>query len=195
MAARCSEVHALTFEDLAFEDNYRYAVVSASPDFQSKTKMQNRHLRIPALGSSARGSEEDKLLCPVRALKIYRARTDSFRKDHPEIKRLFMSYMKGFSKDICKNTLLGWIRSLLKFTYQSCPNSTIQLSAARPHEVRALSTSMAWKANLALDEILHAACWTNHNTFTSFYLKDLSLIKGLLHSLGPLVAAQNVVQL
>ena len=193
MAARCSEVHALTFEDLGFGDNYRYAVVSASPEFQPKTKIQNKQVKIPALGSAARGAEEDKLLCPVRALKIYRARTDSSRKEHPEIKRLFISYMKGFSKDICKNTLSGWIRSLIKFTYQKCPFNTIQLSAARPHEVRALSTSMAWKANLALDEILHAACWSNHNTFTAFYLKDLSLIKGQLHSLGPLVAAQNII--
>ena len=169
MAARCSEVHALTFDDLGFEDNYRFAVVSPLPEFRAKTNKELRQVKIPALGPSARGSKEDKLLCPVRALKIYRARTSSLRKSSPGVRCLFISYKKGFSRDICKNTLSGWIRSLIKYTYDKCPHNVIQLSAAKPHEVRAMSASLAWKANLALNDILQAACWTNHSTFTSFY--------------------------
>ena len=195
MAARSSEVHALSFADLGFEDNYKFAVVQPILEFQAKTANKNEFVRIPALGPSVRGSHEDRLLCPVRALKIYRARTASLRKENPNIRRLFMSYMKGFNKDISKNTLSGWIRSLIKFTYSKCPHHIIQLSAAKPHEVRALSSSVAWKANIALKDILQAACWAHHSTFTSFYLKDVSLIKDQLHSLGPLVAAQQVIQL
>ena len=111
------------------------------------------------------------------------------------MRRLFISYMKGFDKDICKNTLSGWIRSLITYTYKKCPHHVIQLVSAKPHEVRALATSLAWKADSCLTDILQAACWSHHSTFTNFYLKDLSVIKGDLHNLGPLVVAQQVVQL
>merc|ERR1711893_318909 len=96
MAARCSEVHALTFDDLAFEDNYKFAVVSPLPEFRAKTHKEHRQVTIPALGPSARGSREDKLLCPVRALKIYRAQTYSLRKSTPGVRHLFISYKRVF---------------------------------------------------------------------------------------------------
>ena len=55
-----------------------------------------------------------------------------------------------------------------------------------------MSASLAWRANTRLQNILSAASWPNHTTFTSFYLKDISIIKDKLHSLGSLVAAQKV---
>ena len=86
MAARASEVHALSFADLAFEDNYKFAVVQPVPEFIAKTSNQNVYVKIPALGPAVRGSPEDRLLCPVRALKIYRARTAPIRKVNPNIR-------------------------------------------------------------------------------------------------------------
>ena len=125
-------------------------------------------------------------------LKIYRTRTNSIRKQNPEMRRLFISYMKGFPKDICK---YAWIRSFIKLAYDKCPHHVIQLSAAKPHEVRAILASLAWSANIGLKDILSAACLSNHTTFTSLYLKDISNIKDVLHLLGPLVVAQKVVSL
>ena len=61
-------------------------------------------------------------------------------------------------------------------------------------QIRAISASLTWKTNLVSDDILRQP-WTNHTTFTSFYLKDLSHIKDQLHSLGPLIAAQSVINL
>ena len=61
--------------------------------------------------------------------------------------------MKRFSKDICKNVFgldLGWIRSLIKLAYDKCLHHLIQLSAAKLHEVGALSASLAWRANIGL---------------------------------------------
>ena len=87
------------------------------------------------------------------------------------------------------NTLVGWIRSLVKFAYEKCPHHIINFLLPKPHEVRAL----AWRADIGPQNILSAACWSNHTTFTSFYLKDISIIKEEIHSLGPLVAAQKVI--
>ena len=106
-------------------------------------------MKIPSLGPLVRGLGEDKMLCLVGTLKIHRARTNSIRKQNPQMRRLFISNMKGFSKDICKNTLAGWIRSLIKLPFEKCPH-LIQLSAAKPPEVRVMSASLAWRANIGL---------------------------------------------
>ena len=37
LAPRLSEVHAISFAELGFEDNYKYAVLSTVPEFQPKT--------------------------------------------------------------------------------------------------------------------------------------------------------------
>ena len=195
MAARSSEVHALSFTDLAFDENYRFVTVQPVPEFIPKTQNQSSYIKIPALGPNARGSHEDRYLCPVRALKAYRARTVQLRKLNPKTRKLFISIKKDFNRDISKNTLSGWIRSLIRYSYEKCPNHVIQLSSAKPHEVRGLAASVAWKVNTPLPEILQAASWAHHNTFTSFYLKDVSVIKEELHALGPFVAAQKVVHL
>ena len=195
MAARASEVHALSCAELAFDEHYRFATVQSVPEFIPKTNNKHPYIKIPALGSSARGSHEDRLLCPVRALKTYRARTAELRKQNPNTRRLFIFMKKNFNKDVTKNTVSGWIRSLIVYTYEKCPHHIIQLSAAKPHEVRALATSVAWRMNHDLADILQAACWSNHTTFTSFYLKDVAVIKGELHALGPFVAAQKVIHL
>ena len=193
MAARASEVHALSFAELAFDEHYRFATVQPVPEFISKTNQQP-YIKIPALGPNARGSREDRYLCPVRALKVYRAKSAELRKLNPQSRKLFISIRKDFNRDIKKNTLSGWIRALIQFSYQKCPQHVIQLSAAKPHEVRALATSVAWKINHCLPDILRAASWAHHNTFTSYYLKDISVMKGELHALGPFVAAQSVIQ-
>ena len=43
------------------------------------------------------------------------------------------------------------------------------------------------------DAILDACYWEFHNTFTNFYLNDLSWHHGQMLKLGPIVSAQNVV--
>ena len=194
-AARSSELNALLAEDIAFGEKHKFAVIRLSPEFQAKTAKQLRHVKIPALDSNARASEQDRLLCPVRALNLYLFRTKAQRVKFPHVKKLFISIKEEHSQDICKSTLAGWIRQLIVFSYQRCPEPTVRLTQAKPHEVRALASSLAWKCNLPLTEILEAACWTNHNTFTAHYLKDLSVIQGQLHRLGPVVVAQNVVHL
>ena len=108
-----------------------------------------------------RGLDEDKMPCPYCALKIYRARTNSIRKQNAQMRRLFISYTKSFSKDVCKNTLASWINYLIKLAYDKCPHHLIQLSAAKPHEVRAMSASLVWRASIGLQDILLAACWLN----------------------------------
>ena len=106
---------------------------------------------------------------------------------------MFVSYKSGHKGDIHKNTISSWIRKLLHFAYSSAPEDVIELSSARTHEVRALASSMAFRGNMDLEEVLKACTWKSANTFTTHYLRDVSTFAEELHSLGPLVAAQSVV--
>lgn len=67
---------------------------------------------IPALsgGKGCSGS----LLCPVRALRIYLRKTKNFRRGR---KRLFISYVKSYDKEICPSTTSRWIVDNVRFAY------------------------------------------------------------------------------
>ena len=117
LAMSSSEVHTLTFAELGFEDNCIFTVSANLPEFHLKTNRQLAFMKILALDSLVKRLNEGRLFCLVCALKIYRARTISTTKKNPQMRRLFISYMKGFSNDICENTSTGWIRFLIKFAW------------------------------------------------------------------------------
>ena len=80
---RSSEVHALSFAELGFKDNYRFAVLATLPGFQPKTNRQQTFMKILAWGPTVSGFDEERLLYPICALKIYRVKTVSTRKNNP----------------------------------------------------------------------------------------------------------------
>ena len=81
MTARASEVHTLSFAVLTFDENYRFATVQL--EFVPKTQNHHTFIKIPTLGSTQRGFDEDRFIYPVRALKAYRARTVQLRIKNP----------------------------------------------------------------------------------------------------------------
>jgi len=86
------------------------------------------------------------------------------------------------------------MKQLIKYCYLNCTEDIIPLSQARPHEIRGMAASLCLTGNIKLEDIMSGCTWKKHTTFTSFYLKDMSMIKEELHSLGPVVAARQVVQ-
>jgi len=69
----------------------------------------------------------------------------------------------------------------------------LSLNNTRTHKVRALAASLAFRGNIDLEEIMQACSWQSHSTFSSFYLRNVSQVQGDLRVLGPIVAAQAVV--
>ena len=51
--------------------------------------------------------------------------------------------------------------------------------------------SKAFYGGVSVDQIVQASHWKAHNTFTNFYLKDLTWSDNKMY-LGPVVAAQQV---
>jgi hypothetical protein len=115
-------------------------------------------------------------MCPVCALKFYVDRTKDpvFRRGR---KRLFVSIVEMFEQDIRLAPVARWIVS------------TIQLA----YSLTTTSPDLRHQASVTLGDMLEAATWSNHSTFSQFYLRDRSVLADGMLSIGPVVTAQHVV--
>ena len=193
---RRSELHAITDVGSGLVGRGQNYNLQLDVRFLAKTERQNRKdvksINIPALPELER---EERSLCPVRALQHYRTRTEAQRKAS-ESKKFFVSYKQGFKGEITTQTISRWITSTVRDAYQATGHNEelLQLHSFRAHEVRALSASVAFDRAVPLHDVLQAAQWRCHNTFTSFYLRDMTMERQGLMALGPIVAAQRIVQ-
>ena len=147
---------------------------------------------IPALSPSLDKSlKEGRSLYPVRALHYYLDKTQEHRQNKGLV---FVSFKKGFSRDISPATLSSWIKQTVILCYQLSDQESLALHQVKAHDVRAFAASRAFHGGVSLDQILSACHWKSHNTFTQFYLKDLAWPDSELHHLGPMVTAQQILQ-
>ena len=194
--SRRGEIHALTRESLKRDEDW--STISFTPDFSfvAKTELVNKgssvlkEVEVKALGTSlGPDMQEDYTLCPVRALRIYMKRSDKFRSESQ--KKLLISVQEGMNKDISKNTISGWLKKAVSVCYEHSSPDTQRLYHVKAHDVRSMSASWAFFRNVSLESIMSACSWKSHNTFTSYYLKDLTRIQGDMLCLGPLVVAKQ----
>ena len=195
---RRSEIHAWTMDGLLCLGDWDQIQLTPSPAFIAKNQLAREGTQtispvvIPALKTTQDDRHTDILLCPVRALSIYLKLTAELRQDKT---LLFISYKQGHSKEILCSTISSWIKNTVKFCYSKAGDKDMDLLVVRAHDVRAFAASKAFYGGVSMDQILQACHWKSHNTFTSFYLKDLSgqNQKDLYYHLGSFVAAQRVL--
>ena len=68
----------------------------------------------------------------------------------------------------------------------------MDLVGVKTHNVRAFVASKAFYGGISMDQIMQACHWKSHNTFTRFYLRDLTgqdQSEGSFH----FIAAQQVM--
>ena len=197
---RRSEVHALLHSRLRTDDNWSKVIIEPSNRFIAKNQLARdgtavlQPIVIPSLSATlGRDLNEDRSLCPVRALRYYLDRTKDLRGNR---ELLFISHRHGHKTEIHKNTISSWLVQTIRHCLQHCTDEAATLCRVKSHDIRALAASWAFKSGVALDDVMKACSWKAHNTFTSFYLKDVSLSnpEGQI-SLGPVVAAQQTLHL
>lgn len=194
---RRSEIHAIIYDGSAVSYDKASFILRLDPTFLAKTErtcaVKERTIVIPCLPREDAG---EQLLCPVRALRLYVSRTKELRQCTGTAK-MFVSYKPGFKGDIGVQSITRWIKKTVQWAYEIAhtDKDVLQLHQIRAHEVRALSASLALLANVSTENILRAASWKSQNTFTSFYLRDLSAEADGLMALGPLVASRKVCKL
>ena len=189
---RRSEIHAW-LHNIRHQSDWSKVSLYPSPSFLSKNQLAKEGpdsvaaVVIPALAPSLdRSLKGDRSLCPVRALRYYLDRTSDLRQNKELV---FVSFKKGFDKDISPATISSWIKQTVILCYELSDQEALTLHQVKAHDVRAFPASKAFQSGISLEQILSACHWKSHNTFTQFYLKDVAWADSGLFHLGPVVAA------
>ena len=195
---RRSEIHAWQHKNIRHQSDWSRVSLYPSPSFLSKNQLAKEGpesvapVVIPALAPTLdRSLKSDRTLCPVRALRYYLDKTSDLRQGKELV---FVSFKKGFDKDISPATISSWIKQTVILCYELSDQQAHTLHQVKAHDVRAFAASKAFQSGVSLEQILSACHWKSHNTFTQFYLKDVAWADSELYHLGPVVAAQQIHQ-
>ena len=191
-AKRLGELHALSYRVSHTRDwgEVSFAFVTS---FVAKTQDPSslaprfEGFTVPAL-PNARKNRNGRLLCPVRAVKVYLDRTAPHR---PRCERLFVTAGRS-KKEISKTTVSFWLRKTISRAYE-LSGTALPVPAPRARETRGIAPSILFRKNFAVDQVLTAGTWRRHTTFTRHYLRDIAHKSLDTFHLGPVVAAQSVV--
>ena len=174
---RRSEIHAWQYRNIRQSDWSKVSLYP-SPSFLSKNQLAKEGpdsvapVVIPALVPTLdRSLKSDRSLCPVRALRYYLDRNSDLRQNKELV---FVSFTKGFDKDISPATISSWIKQTVILCYELSDQEAHTLHQVKAHDVRALAASKAFQSGVSLEQILSACHWKSYNTFTQFYLKDVA---------------------
>ena len=175
---RRSEIHAWQHKNIRHQSDWAKVSLFPSPSFLSKNQLAKEGPQsvapvvIPALAPTLDKSlKSDRSLCPVRALRYYLDRTSDLRQRQELV---FVSFKKGFDKDISPATISSWIKQTVILCYELSDHQAHTLHQVKAHDVRAFAASKAFQSGVSLEQILAACHWKSHNTFTQFYLKDVA---------------------
>ena len=188
-----SEIHALAMdsEHLRFSQKGGSVSVRTPSGFLAKNKLPSKcpsTIHIPNLAKTLTRQNNNRLHCPVRALKCYLDKTKALRKQRI---RLFIP-ISG-DHDITKGSIAKWIAYTIKLAYSKLTKRDLSFLKIKAHELKALSSSWTYFNNIPIQEIEQAAVWSNQTSFAKFYLSDMQKQQENMQFLGPVVAAQNVV--
>ena len=163
---RISTFHALSVESGLIRWEPSGVRFVPKPEFFAKNQKSSSPLVeifLPSI-SSFSSIEEDKVWCPVRALKWYLNSTKSKRTSTS----LFVTTVAPF-KEASKSTISRWLVECIKM---AGPEAIIG-DKLRGHDTRFVSASWALFYEAPMLDIQGAAFWANLNSFIFCYLKDV----------------------
>ncbi len=165
---RLGDLQAFSVDDSCLEFGPADSHVVLRPRPGYVPKVPTMHFRDQVVNLQALPREEADpaiaLLCPVRALRIYVDRTQSFRTSD-QLFVCFGGQQKG--RAVSKQRLAHWIVEAIVLAYQArrlpCP------LGVRAHSTRGVASSWALARGASIADICKAAGWATPNTFARFY--------------------------
>jgi len=163
-ARRCSELYA--FSEKSTIINRAGVTLCFRPVFVAKNESSSYShstLFLPRIESCSSVSD-DRIWCPVRALRYYLAKTSSLRGNNDH---LFLTHAEPHGP-ASKQTIARWIAGLIV-------DSKAMIDDERPHahQVRAISASWAFKRGMSVNDICEAVSWRAPTTFTTAYFRNV----------------------
>ena len=145
---RRSEIHAWQHKNIRHQSDWSKVSLFPSPSFLSKNQLAKEGpgsvppVVIPALAPTLdKPLKSDRSLCPVRALRYYLDRTSDLRQRKELV---FVSFKKGFDKDISPATISSWIKQTVILCYELSDQQAHTLHQVKAHDVRAFAASKAF---------------------------------------------------
>ena len=167
------------------------AVLGYLSEFLAKTESAAnplpREYVLKNLSGLVGREDQERLLCPVRALKFYLEATKGIL---PRPRSLFVS-VRNKTRPITKTAISFFLRETITQALQ--PEGGPPAAGVRAHSIRGLATSLNYWKNQSLSAVLEAATWKANTVFVSHYLKDVQRTYEHCHSLGPFVAGGAIV--
>ena len=148
-AKRIGELHALSYRVSHTRDwgEVSFAFVTgfvAKTQDPSSLAPRFEGFSVPAL-TNARKNRNGRLLCPVRAVKVYLDRTAPHR---PRCERLFVTAGRS-KKEISKTTVSFWLRKTISRAYE-LSGTALPVPAPRARETRGIAPSILFRKNFAV---------------------------------------------
>ena len=195
---RHSKIHAWVANKVSNLGQWEKVDLFPSSDFIAKNQLAREDsqsvspVTIPALTTIVdRKFKEDRTLCPVRALRYYLDRTKDLRRSKS---LLFISFKKGHTSDIRPATFSLWLKQTILLCYKQTDQQALDLVQVKVHDIRAFAAPKAFYGGVLVDQVMQACHWKAHNSFTNFYLRDLTWSDNDNNMyLGPVVVAQQVL--
>ncbi len=165
---RVGDLHAFSVDDSCLQFGPADSQIILRPRPGYVPKVPTTPFRDQVVSLQALPPEEADpalaLLCPVRALRHYVDRTQSFRTSD----QLFVCH-RGRQKGnvVSKQRMAHWIVDAITLAYQAqgvpCP------FRLRAHSTRSVASFWALARGASLTDICRAAGWATPNTFARFY--------------------------
>ena len=150
-----SEIHAWQKKNIRHQSNWSKVSLYPSPSFLSKNQLAKEGpesvapVVIPALAPTLdRSLKSDRSLCPVRALRYYLDRTSDLGQNKELV---FVSFKKGFDKDISSATISSWIKQTVILCCKLSDCEAHTLHQVKAHDVRAFAASKAFQSGVSLE--------------------------------------------
>ena len=144
---RRSEIHAWLHKNIRHQADLSKVSLYPSSSFLSKNQLAKEGpdsvapVVIPGLAPTLDKSlKGDRSLCPVRALRYYLDRTSDLRQNKELV---FVSFKKGFDKDISPATVSSWIKQTVILCYELSDQQALTLHQVKAHDVR-ISLDQVW---------------------------------------------------
>ena len=173
---RRSEIHAWQNRNIRHQSDWSKVSLYPSPSFLSKNQLAKggpdsvAPWVITALAPILdRSLKSDRSLGPVRPLRYYLNRTSDLRQNKEVV---FVSFKKGFDKDISPATISSWIKQTVILCYELSDQEAHTLHQVKAHDVRAFAASKVFGSLLRSN--LVSLPLKSHNTFTQFYVKGVA---------------------
>ena len=138
---RRSEIHAWQNRNIRHQSDWSKVSLFPSSSFLSKNQLAKEGpdsvapVVIPAQAPTLdRSLKSDRSLCPVRALRYYLDRTSDLRQNKELV---FVSFKKGFDKDISPATISSRIKQTVILCYELSDQEAHSLHQVKAHDVRA----------------------------------------------------------